>query len=1056
MNISELSVRRPVTITMIYVLVCVIACVFIPRLGIALYPSTEMPMISVNTSYPNVGPEEIDVNVTDIIVNRLSRISGLKSISTNSSNGRSRVMLEFGFDKDLDEAYDDITAALSNISNQLPDECGIPSIWKFNMDSMPIMRMAVEGDLPVDELKIVAEDKIQPMLERVDGVATTDIYGGVAREVIVDVSRNRLEALGISLQEITSALASRNIQVSSGNITRGTLDYEIITSEYYDSLDDIRNTIVTTKDGVAIRIDDIAEVYEDMESRSVFINGVPGLFISISRESGSNASSISKDVHAMLDQINEQLPKGVSLKILSDDTTLIDATMKQVYSSALEGAILAMLIIFLFLRSFKSSIIIGLSIPISFILTLMVMEFLDLTVNLMTMSGLILGLGMTVDSSIVILENIQLRRQKGEKAAIAAILGSRNMMTAIFASTATTLCVFIPMLIYEAQLEHFGQMFRDMIITVCVSLIASFIVAVTLVPALCGSIMKLNTRTQKPLKNITIKKIDDWLESVQLKMENTYAGLLDFCLNNKFIILTLVIVMLVVSVLQFTSMGMNLAPASQADDVVNINVQLPIGTNKDVVREYLFELQKIIEKEAKDSYETIVLNSGNSNTGSIQINLPDITQQKMSPTEIKNAITPYFNQWSDVNITFSSGRGPGGSSSGIDVKVLSTDSNAAGEVISEIVHLLKKQVPHLTDITTDLEDGSPRFQIAINTEAASQAGVSVKAISQVLQTAITGTTATVFHKNGQDEDIVVQMVETDIQNPTDIAALTVSTPSGLMTLDNFIYFIEGRSPRNIQKENGERVNHVKANLIEGATATEVQQIVEQLIQNNIVLPDTVSIDYGGDAKDIASFSKTFLVIIILAIFLVFVVMAAQFESLADPLIVFFSIPLLLIGVVAIYKLTGQVLSLYSFVGIVSLVGIVVNNGIVLVDFTNQLVQEKTPVREACILAGRNRLRPILMTTLTTVLGMIPMAFFPGEGADTLQPMCLTLVGGLASGAFMTLLISPVLYYMINKRREKRYDDPESLMNQLIELDDMEGKKRVSMSTGMTEQKVNNE
>ncbi len=841
MNISELSVRRPVTITMIYVLACVIACVFIPRLGIALYPSTEMPMISVNTSYPNVGPEEIDVNVTDVIVNRLSRISGLKSISTNSSNGRSRVMLEFGYDKDLDEAYDDITAALSNISNQLPDECGIPSIWKFNMDSMPIMRLAVEGDLPIDELKTVAEDTIQPMLERVDGVATTDVSGGVAREVIVDVSRNRLEALGLTLQNITSALSSRNIQVSSGRITKGTLDYEIVTNEYYQSLDDIRNTIVTTKDGVAIRIDDVADVYEDLESRSVFINGIPGLFINVSRESGSNASSISKDIHAMMDQIHEQLPTGVTLRVLSDDTTLIDATMNQVYNSAVEGAVLAMLIIFLFLRSIKSSIIIGMSIPISFVLTLMVMAFMDLTVNLMTMSGLILGLGMTVDSSIVILENIQLRRQRGQKSAIAAILGSRNMMTAIFASTATTLCVFIPMLIYEAQLEMFGQMFRDMIITVCVSLIASFIVAVTLVPALCGSIMKLNTRTQKPLKNKILKKIDDTMENFQQKMESGYASLLEFCLNNKFIILTLVIVMLVVSVLQFTSMGMNLAPASSADDMVDINLQLPIGTNKDVVREYLFDFYDIIQQELDGAYESIVMNSGNSNTGWIQINLPDITEQTMTPTDVKNALSPYLSQWSDVNITFSTGRGPGGGN-GIDVKVLSTDSDAAGEVIDQIEKVLKENVPQLTNITTDLEDGSPRFQIAINTEAASQAGVSVGAISQVLQTAITGTTATVFHSNGQDKDIVVQMVESDIQGPTDIAALTVSTPNGLMALDNFITFVEGRSPRSIQKEDGERVNHVRATLVEGATATEVQQLVEQVIQDNIVLPDTVDID----------------------------------------------------------------------------------------------------------------------------------------------------------------------------------------------------------------------
>ena len=403
MNISELSVRRPVTITMLYVLACVIALVFIPRLGIALYPSTEMPMLTVSTSYPNVGPEEIDANVTDIIVSRLNRIPGLQSITSTSSNGRSQVRLEFGYDTDLDQAKDDVTAALSNISNQLPDGCGTPSIFQFNMDSMPIMRLAVEGDLPVDELKTLTENIVQPLLERVDGVATTNVSGGVSRRIIVDLSRNRLEAFGLTAQAVRSALAARNMQVSSGTITQGDMDFEIVTSEYYDSLEDIRSTIVTTREGAAIRVDDVADVYEDMDERSVFINGVPGLYISVSNESGTNASSISKGIHAMLPLINDQLPAGVVLRVLSDDTTLIDATLSQVYSSAVEGAILAILIIFIFLRSIKSSVIIGLSSPISFMLTLLVMAFLDLTVNLMTMSGLILGLGMTVDSSIVIL-----------------------------------------------------------------------------------------------------------------------------------------------------------------------------------------------------------------------------------------------------------------------------------------------------------------------------------------------------------------------------------------------------------------------------------------------------------------------------------------------------------------------------------------------------------------------------------------------------------------------------------------------------------------------------
>lgn len=1048
MNISELSVRRPVTITMLYVLACVIAAVFIPRLGIALYPSTERPILTVSTSYPNVGPEEIDTNVTDVITSRLNRISGLKSIISTSRNGRSHIRLEFGYDTDLDQAKDDVTAALSNISNRLPEECGTPSIFQFNIDSRPIMQLAVEGDLPVDELKTLAEDIVQPLLERVDGVATTEVSGGVAREIIVDLSRNRLEAFGLTAQSIRSALAARNMQVSSGTITHNEMDYEIVTSEYYQSLEDIRTTVIATKDGSAIRLDDVAEVYEDTTERSVYINGSPGLYISVSNESGSNAASVAKGVHGMMAIVNEQLPAGVVLRVLSDDTTLIDATLSQVYSSAVEGAILAMLIIFIFLRSIKSSIIIGFSIPISFMLTLMVMSFLGLTVNLMTMSGLILGLGMTVDSSIVILENIQLRRQNGQKSAIAAILGSRNMMTAIFASTATTLCVFVPMLIYEAQLEMFGQMFRDMIITVCVSLVASFVVAVTLVPALCGSILRLNTRTQKPLRNPLLKRIDGWFEAVQQKIEDVYGGMLEFCLNNRFLVLSLVAVMLAVSALQFGSMGMNLAPTSSADDMVQVNLSLPVGTNNDVVRRYLFDFQEIVMRELDGAYETLVLNSGNSNSGSLRINLPDLEDQTMSAADVKSALTPYLNQWSDVTISFSAGRGFGGSSSGIDVKVLSTDAVAAQQVMDEIVELLEDNVPMLKDITTDTEDGSPRFQISIDTAAAAQAGVSVSSITQVLQTAITGTTATVFHGAGDEMDIVVQLREVDIQSPSDLGALTVAGSSGLMTLDNFITFIEGRSPRTIREEDGERVNHVTAGLVEGAVATEVQQVVERLVRDNIVLPDSVDLEFAGEAQDIESFGKVFLVVIALAVFLVFTVMAAQFESMMDPLIVFLSIPLVLIGVVGIYKITGQILSLYAYVGIVSLVGIVVNNGIVLVDFTNQLVREKMPVRRACVIAGRNRLRPILMTTLTTVLGMVPMAFFPGKGAESMQPMCLTLVGGLMTGAFMTLFVSPVLYSLFNKRREKRFDDPDSLMNQMAELDEMEGRKKVSVSTGL--------
>ena len=1036
MTIAELSVRRPVTVTMVYILICVVACVFIPRLGIALYPTTELPVLSVMTTYSGVGPEEIDENVTQVIENAIKGVSGIKQIRSNSTEGRSNIMLEFGYDQDLDEAQDDIEQALNSVINRLPDDCGTPTVRQYDMSSMPIMRLAVQGELPRDELNNLAEDTITPMLERVNGVASVDVRGGSAKEIRVDIDRNRLDAYGLSFSAVSQALAARNIQLSSGEITQNGMDYEVVTSEYFENLDDIRQTVVTTIDGATIKVDDIADVYEgfDTTGRNVYINGIQSLYISVSNESDANPSSVSKGVQEILPKINEQLPRGITAYIISDDTTMIDSTMKEVYSSGISGALLAVVIIFLFLRNIKSSFIIGLSLPISILITLMCMSVMGLTCNLMTMAGLILGMGMVVDSSIVILENIYKHRAIGEKPAIAAILGSKNMINAIVASTLTTLCVFIPMLIYKNELEMIGQMFQEMVVTVVVSLISSLFVAVTIVPALCGSILKIETRTQKPLKNKILKKLDDMMSNGIKAVEDGYIKALEFCLNNRFLTITFVLAMLVYSIVQFSGMGMNLAPSSSADDQVNVTIKLPVGTNKEVVSEYLFRFQDIVIQECEGAYESIILDSGDSNSGSVQINLPEPSKQKMSPTDIKNALTPHLQSWSDVTITFSSGRGPGGSSSAIDVKLISNDTNAVEKTANEIIKVLEDKVPLVTDVTSDLENGSPRYRMVIDIDAASSAGVSVSTIANELKTAVSGTTATTYYENGDEIEVIVSLKDTDLQTVADLEALSINTDNVRMSLSNFISVTEGHSPQRIQREDGDRVNHVTAKLVEGAATTEVQSIVERVIDENIVLPESVELSYGGDAQDIENFGSAFVVIIILAIFLVFAVMAAQFESLVDPFIIFLSIPLLMIGVVGVYVMTGQTLSMYSIVGMVALVGIVVNNGIVLVDYTNQLVDKKIPVKKACLMAGKDRLQPILMTTLTTVIGMVPMAFFPGEGAESMQPVCITIVGGLCSGAFMTLFVTPVMYSLLNKRREKRFNDPMALINQLEELD----------------------
>ncbi len=1040
MTISALSVRGPVTITLIYVLICVSAEIFLPRLGNALYPTVDMPMISVRTTYSNVGPEEIEENVTKVLENQLGRVEGLKSITTQSSEGQSMIMMEFGYDVDLDEATDNIQEVLNMVPRRLPDDCDPPTGFKFDMSSAPIMRLTVKGDLPLNELKSIAEDTIQPYLERVSGVASADVMGGAQKIVRVDVSRNRLEAYDLTLSQISSALSGRNIQLSGGTVTQDGMDYQITTNEYFSSLDDIRRTVVKTNavtDGTAnrsnvVRLQDVADVYEeyDYSGRKVYIDGVSGLYISISNESDSNASSVAKGVYAVVGDINDKLPEGVELSIISDDTTMIDSSMNQVYTSGIQGALLAMAIIFLFLRSIKSSVIIGLSIPISVMITLMCMSFFGMTINIMTMAGLILGMGMLVDSSIVILQNIHIYRERGERSAVAAIMGSRNMMTAITASTLTTLCVFLPIIIYKAELEMLGQMFQDLVITVVISLVASLFVALTLVPALCGSILRLDTRTQKPLKNSVLRKIDSSMERFLVWLENGYAKTLRFALNNKLFVMTFVVMLLVFSVLQFSNLGMNLTPSSSTDDQVSVSITLPVGTNNELTEERLFALYDIVEEEIGGNYTNVIISVGSSNTGSIQINLPDITEQTMKPDDIKAKLRPYLSMWPDATISFSAGRGPGGSSNAVDVQLVSENAEDTVTVADEIVSILKTHVPQLMDISTDIENGNPQYRVVVDHERAAALGVSVSSIATELRRAVNGVTATSYHIGGSEYDIVVYLQDDDLRSLSDLEGLFVEGTGGRVTLDNLVTLEAGNAPRSISKEDGNRINHVTASLVDGWTVTDVQPLVEQAITDYLVLPDTVELSYGGEMRDITMFGSSIILVILVAIFLVFAVMAAQFESLVDPFIIFVSIPLLAIGVIWVYVWSGQPFTLYSAVGIVALVGVVVNNGIILVDYTNQLVKKKMPVFDACLEAGRSRLRPILMTTLTTVVGMIPMGFFPGEGGETMQPIGMTMVGGLTTGAFLTLYVSPIMYSIFNKRREKRYDDPDSLMNQL--------------------------
>lgn len=1035
MNITELSVRRPVTILVITLLLSGLAIFMVPDLAVEMFPDTDMPMMRIVTTYQGASPEEVEESVTSILEKQLSSVSGLESITSTSSEGRSQIRLEFDYSTDLDNATNDIRDSLEKVSSALPDDADSPQIMKFDSSSMAIMRLVVTGNESSDTLTRLAEDVIQPRLERVNGVASANVTGGETKEVKVELSLNRMEAYSISISDITGALSNQDILLSSGKLDRDGMEYNLRVNERFGSLDDIRRTVITSisvsgsgesvNRSNLVRLEDVADIYlgnEDSSTR-VYVNGVPSVSIQLMNESDTNTVQIASAVYDALPAINEALPKGVSLEVLYDETTMISAILNQVYKSAIQGGLLAMLILFIFLRNIKSTLIIGISIPVSLLITLGAMYFFDLTLNMISLTGLILGLGMIVDNSIVILENIYKYRERGAKLNAAAVLGSREMVTAIVASTLTTLCVFIPMIIWKNKLEMIGQIFQDMIFTIVISLISSLLVALMVVPALSSHYLKLYSRRQRPLKNRVLKKLDNIFEGFFTGLENRYASALNFSLKNRALVLTLVGVLFLLSLARVSTMGLQFQPDSDSDDSVSISLSMPIGTSIDRTETILQEMRLIVEDEI-EGYNNLIVTVGSggygsdsSYKGSIEITLPDLEDQIDKPADIKEKLRPYLSQFPNAVFEFSSGRRFGGTSDPVDIEVVSSDLTLAGNTAVEIRDLIR-QIPQIVDPQSSLENGAPEYLIVIDKDRAAAMGLTVTDVASAVNSMVDGVTPVSYWMDGEELSVTVKLRKEDRDSVPDLNSLFILTSSGeQIPLSNLAIFKLTIGPEDIDREDEKRIVHVTSDITSGSTATEVLSQVQEYLENSYVVPDGVTLSYGGESRDLSRMGGPLIMVLIVAVIMVFAVMASLFESLIDPFIIFFSIPLLLIGVVLVYTLLGQPLSLFSVVGMVVLVGIVVNNGIVLVDYTNLLRNKGMPLIEACKKGARTRLRPVLMTSLTTILGMVPLGFFPAEGTETIQAIGQTIVGGLIASTFLTLFVTPIIYSLVNKDKK---------------------------------------
>ena len=1017
MNISQTAVKKPTTILIFTIILVLLGVYSATKLPMDLFPDMEIPVMIVSSTYTGATPQEVEEKLTRPLENSLSGIQGLSKITSTSSTGSAMIILQLEQGTDLDEAANQMRDRIDLIRNYLPEEATSPIIIQMDPSMIPIMTIAVKGSTSPEKLRTISNDIIIPRLEQIDGVASVSLTGGSTSEVKIEISQEKLDSYNLTISQIAQMLASQNTTVSSGSLREGDINYSLTLNGTYSSLEDLKNTTITyltttpKQSGVAlipIKLGVIANVYIDYKESTDFayVNGEPCVVLMVEKQSSKNSLTTAQNVTKAFASIKEDIPSDIDFSVVMDTTEFIKKAVNTVANSAITGAILAVIVILLFLRSLRSTLIIAISIPVSILITFGIMYFSGQTLNMMTLAGLSLGIGMLVDNSIVILENIYSYRQRGAKPTVAAILGSREMVMSITSSTLTTICVFLPMLMYGKELGIISQVFTGLAFTVVVSLLCSLAVALTLVPALASKYLVAS-----------IKPKDEKKETLK-----GYRKFTRWTLHHKTIVILIVVALFILALLMIPKLGFVYMP-NQEETSVALSITLPKGTaldrSEDLTLDFLAKSLPLLK-----GVQTTQVSSSGSNTASINyiINSSSKRTKDMDDTlQIKDKLRTLFNNYPEASFSFSSTSAFSLGTGGIDITVTGNELATITQTTNEIKAAIDKYLPDtIADTSTTIDEGLPEVNFNYDRDKLAELGFNIATINQEVKAQLKGITAGSITIDGTEYDLSLSLPQEEKSKQTTLDSIQVTNSQGVtFPLSSLSSYEKTLGPSSISRENQSRVLHVSANPKLGVQIADAQKEIQAIITEHVVLPNNVSITYGGDYEELVKGIKIFIQIILIAALLVFAVMASQFESFKSPFIVIFTLPLAIIGIVAIYFITGQSLSLITAVGLLILVGIIVNNGIVLVDYTNLLVKRGYTVENACVEAAASRLRPILMTTLTTVLALVPMSFFPGEGSEMVQPIGQTVLGGLTFGTLMTLFLMPVLYYIFNKRAEKK-------------------------------------
>jgi len=1029
-SIASFSVRRPIFTTMATLIVLILGGVSLSRLPIDLMPDITYPTLSVITTYEGAGPQEIETLVTRPIEQAMSAVPGVEEVSSISSEDRSTVRVTFTWGTDLDAAANDVRDRLDRVLPALPDDMDRPMLRKFDLASFPILILGASSRLDPVQMRRILEDEVRYRIERVPGVASLDIWGGLEREIHVNLLPERIKALDIPLNQIVSRIQTANLTLPAGVIESGNHEIAIRTPGEFVSLDELRDTVIAERGGTTLRLRDVAEVKDSWQrvTRVVRVNGEPGVRLSVSKQSGTNTVEVADRVLAELERINQDMPQ-VRITPIVDTSSFIKSSISNVANATLYGGVFAVLALLAFLRHVRSTLVVATAIPISIVATFMLIYFGGFTLNLMTLGGLALGVGMLVDNAIVVLENIFRLREGGMHPRTAAVRGTGEVSAAIIASTLTTLAVFLPLVFMRGM---GGIMFKQLAYVVSFSLLCSLIVALTLVPMLASTVLP----PVRPAEESTgaLRRLAKRLGNLLTRLEEEYKALLNFCLTHRWLTIILAVGLTLGSLALIPLIGVEMMP--QADEgEVRVNVEMEAGTRLELLDQTIRRIEDIVQRSVPEAENVITTLGGSgwstsgSHLGDVRIGLVSQSQRTRSSEDIATALRREFADIPGATIRSRAGQGlfilrmAAGGEERLQVEIRGHDLNTADALASQ-VKTLTEAIPGVTDAQLSRQSGNPERMILVDRGKAESLGVRVSDVANMLQTVLAGTGAGNFRESGDEYRILVRVKDAELAELRDLLDLTLNNASGQpVILRNLVSVLPASGPVSIERLDQERIVRVTGNLSGrdmGSVAADLRRELASL-----PVPQGFSITLGGDYEQQQEVFGELALGLMLALVLMFMVMACLYESLRDPFVVMFSVPLAIVGVALMLFLTRTTFNVQSFIGCIMLGGIAVNNAILLVDQTNQLRREEGyGLHEAIQEAGRRRLRPILMTALTTIFALVPLALGFGEGSEAQAPMARAVIGGLTSSTLITLVFVPVVYSFISRdeRRSLTYDE----------------------------------